>query len=200
MALQVFHAQCPGCGLPGVVRHEPGQTESSCVSCRRTVELAAFPALLPKPPPMPPGPGDAPGEGDPVCFYNPARKATTVCDQCGVFVSDAWKAKWGAKALCLRCLDKLHAARKDKAFVQHRVMWDNIVLGLALLPFSLFFWWAVFLSAPAALILGLWAWKKPTSIVPRGRARMVAGLVLAALQVLGVLVFIYIIATEAFAG
>ncbi len=191
MSASVFYTNCPGCRQSNSVRIVPGQRETACWRCHRAVTSALFPALLPKPPPMPPGPGDMPAEGDMVCFYNPQRKATTSCDQCGVYISDAWKAKWGAKTLCLRCLDKLHAEKRGTQFENSRVMWDNIVLMLALVPMTGILWVFGFFTAPIAMFLGIWAWKKPTSLVPRGKARMAIGLTLASLQVVGIIFFIY---------
>lgn len=196
MAAMSYWSTCPACDKANAVLLVPGAAESSCLACNKVVRVRMFPALRPAPPVPPPMPGDRPGEGETACFYNPERKATATCEQCGVFISEAWKAKWGARTLCLRCLEKLHAEKRGHQFESQRWMWDNIVLGLALLPLTLIVWWTGFIAAPAAVILGIWAWRKPTSIVPRGKARMAIGLTLASAEVIGILVLIYILVSK----
>jgi hypothetical protein len=90
----------------------------------------------------------------------------------------------------------MHAEKRGTQFESTRVMWDNIVLMLALVPMTLFLWVFGFITAPAALIVGIWAWKKPTSLVPRGKTRMAIGITLAGLQVVGMIVLIYSLVTE----
>ena len=41
------------------------------------------------------------------------------------------------------------------------------------------------------LILGLWAWRKPGSLVPRGKWRLALAIVLAAAQVVGGIALVY---------
>lgn len=163
-----------------------GNGASICPSCRRPVSIGIFPALLEgaeaKPPTLP---ADPPAEGEAACFYSPNRRATKECSHCGVLISDMWAAQWGSDTVCLKCLEHLRQQGKDERFQGSRVLWDNIALFLALLPFSVVFWWAVFLSAPASLFIGLRHWNSPRSLVPRGRARLAIAIVLALLQVGG---------------
>ena len=64
-------------------------------------------------------------------------KATGACDHCGVFVSEAWSAKWGTQTVCLKCLDQLRSKTKDQRFEGSRKLWDNIALGAALGPYAM---------------------------------------------------------------
>lgn len=96
--------------------------------------------------------------------------------------------------MCLKCLDHLRDKSKDTRFNSKRTLWDNMVLALGLAPIILLpllvFYWIGIITAPAALILGLWHWNSPRSLVPRGRWRLITGLLLAFLQVAGVVTFI----------
>ena len=180
---------CPFCGYhlsPTVL--SAGREEVICRACQRPVQASVFPAFAeanaPKPPQLP----DPPAEGEAVCFYHPGRRATTSCKHCGVLISNLWAAQWGSDTVCLKCLDHLRAQGKDERFETGRMLWDNVVLALAVWPFippltlgSGF----VSITAPAALFLGLWHWRTPGSLVPRGRWRLVLGLLLALLEVAG---------------
>jgi hypothetical protein len=176
---------CPRCQIALPLADGGGQAQScTCKGCRGKVRTSLFPALLSQgktaAPPLPEAP---PQEGEATCFYNPARRATGECGHCGVLISSLWAAQWGSGTVCLKCLDHLRSAQKDSRFEGKRTMWDNVTLGLALMPFSLVLYFTAFITAPAAVILGLWHWKKPRSMVPRGPWRMVVGLLLALAQV-----------------
>lgn len=161
-----------------------------CGNCGRQSALLALPALLVSHAAKPPPPIDPPGEGQAACFYSPSRRATKECSHCGVLISDVWAAQWGSKSVCLKCLDHLREKGKDGRFQTSRTLWDNVALVLALLPFTLVFWWAVFATAPAAVFLALWHWNSPRSLVPRSRFRLVTAMVLGLAQVGGVIFFI----------
>lgn len=161
------------------------QGQCSCLSCGSQVVLSILPALVSQQirrvPPLPESPLT---EGDAACFYSPTRRATSECSHCGVLISSLWSAQWGSGTVCLKCLDHLRAKSQDSRFESKRTLWDNVCLALALTPFSLFLYFAVVITAPAALIMGLWHWKKPRSMVPRGPWRMVLALLLALAQVI----------------
>lgn len=72
-------------------------------------------------------------------------------------------------------------------------MWDNICLLLSLAIFNLVMPYVAVVTAPAALVLGIRAWNRPRSLVPRSRMRLVFALVLAVLQILGMLIALFFI-------
>jgi hypothetical protein len=171
---------CPSCSGPLPLNQGAGTV---CLRCRRPVELRLFPALAGRPPPL--ALPDPPGEGEAACFYNPERKATCSCTHCGVLISEMWAAQWGEGQVCLKCLDHLRAEVKDGRFESKRTLWGRVVLTLAILPMTMFCWPTVFITAPAALLLGLWHWKSPTSIKSKSKLGMVVGMILALLQIVG---------------
>jgi len=194
--------RCNVCGYelsPAVFQ---GGMVPECPACHRKVTAKLLPAVyksqLQAAPPALPEEPPAPGEA--ACFYNPNRRATKVCDHCGVFVSDAWAAKWGGQTVCLKCLDQLRNKEKDTRFQAKRTLWDNVALACAIgpfvlaagflmtligYPFAIMCLLLTFVTAPAAIFISLRFWKAPRSLVPRGPWRMISALVLGLLQVVG---------------
>ncbi len=160
-----------------------------CVTCGRRSVIVPMPALVrdsaPKPPPF----ADPPGEGEAACYYSPGRRATKSCSHCGVLICDIWSAQWGADTVCLKCLEHLKDKAKDRRFQTKITQWDNIALGLALVPATIAFWFMAFVTAPAAVFVALWHWNSPRSIMPRSRVRLVIALLLGLLQVGGGVAF-----------
>jgi hypothetical protein len=183
---------CPACKSPKSAGFRPDTASTTCLACRKPVEALLLPrAFKPfSPPPLPSAP---PALGDAVCFYDAAQKATCLCSQCGVLVSDSWSANWGNRKVCLRCLEKLRESGRDSNFESSRLMWDNICLLLSSTIFILIFPYFAIIAAPATIVLGIRTWNHPRSLVPRSRFRLIVALILASLQVLGMLVGIYFI-------
>lgn len=155
-----------------------------CRSCGRNNTATSFPALHVDPSAQPPSlPAEPPAEGEAACFYSPNRRATKVCSHCGVLISDIWSAHWGSDVVCLKCLDHLRDTAADARFEKGRPLWDNVALATALVPGTLIFYWAAFITAPAALFLSIRYWNAPRSLVPRSRLRIAAALILSLLQV-----------------
>lgn len=173
-------AHCVYCNQPLAAAQLRTGGAVQCVRCHRSSIVLALPCLFENPGAKPPPPPvDPPAEGEAACFYSPNRKATKECNHCGVLMSDIWSAQWGAQSICLKCLDHLREKTKDARFQTSRRLWDNITLLLALLPFTIFLYWIVPFSAPAALFVGIYHWNSPRSLVPRSRFRLVAGLFVA---------------------
>lgn len=154
----------------------------ACPRCGRANEVTLLPALIKVPKGPPPLDLDPPAEGEAVCFYSPARRATGACSHCGVLISNAWAAQWGNETVCLKCLEHLRDNR-DERFQSKRTLWDNIALFAAVLPFTFIFWFIVVISAPASVFLAIWHWNSPRSMVPRSRLRLALALILGLTQI-----------------
>lgn len=190
--------RCAACGYQIPVSTFATAKEAPCPLCRRLLHATVLPAVTRSGVTPPSLPEDPPGPGEATCFYNSKRRATQSCNHCGVFISDAWAAKWGSEAVCLKCLDNLRSKHQDSRFMVRRTLWDNIALGTAALPFLLcipllllgpvgipFMALSIMLSiitAPTALGLSLYAWKKPRSLVPRGPWRVISAILLSLAQ------------------
>lgn len=193
--------RCAACGYQIPVSVFASVKEAPCPLCRRVVRAVVLPAVARSGVVPPALPEEPPGPGETACFYNPNRRATKACGHCGVFISDAWAAKWGSETVCLKCLENLRTKRQDSRFQAKRTLWDNVALGAAVLPFLLCVPFLLLgpvglpfmvlclmtsiVTAPTALGMSLYAWNKPRSLVPRGPWRVVSALLLSLAQCAG---------------
>ena len=179
-------ARCVYCNQPlQTAQIAMGGGQVRCPGCRKSGVVIPLPALLEDSTPKPPPPPDPPGEGEAVCFYSPGRRATKECGHCGVLISDVWAAHWGSKVVCLKCLEHQREKANDSAFQSKRTLWDNIALALAVVPFTVVFWFMIFITAPAAIFLSIWHWNSPRSLIPRGKFRLALALLIGLAQVGG---------------
>ena len=204
--------RCASCHAMIPVRAFGEGKAIDCPSCSRQTRSIILPALYRGSIPPLPTNAEPPAEGEAVCFYDPGRKATHSCDHCGVFISEAWSAKWGAQTVCLKCLNELRSKTKDQRFEGSRKLWDNIALGVAIGPYAIALMLAltvigvIFISlplmttlftAPTAIFIALRFWSAPRSLVPRGPARLITALVVALLTITGWIVGFTLIAEAA---
>jgi hypothetical protein len=122
---------------------------------------------------------------DSTCFFHAQNQAEKVCEGCGRFLCSVCAVPFGGGLLCPACI----AAQKTKstASIPSRMLFDSIVLSLSLAP--LLVWPFTILTAPLALILMIYGWNKPASLVQgRRRWKLVVGGVIALIE-LGVWCF-----------
>lgn len=117
------------------------------------------------------------------CFFHPQSKAALACDSCGRFLCKLCDIELGNQHVCPTCLQQGVAPSSATVLDNRRVLYDSIVLGVAMVGPLLFFGPSI-ITGPLAVILAIWFWKRPRSIVPRTRIRMILGLILGILQVL----------------
>lgn len=165
---------CPICSLPIVLTTRGAEEAVFCAGCRRLVKAVGWPALD-----RDAGAGARPQavmEGEASCFSCTNRAATSVCDACGCFTCPACEAKWLGESLCLACL---HARRELQAaprFQARALIYDNMALGLLLLPILIIPFYGVFfsvLASPVALYLVIRHWHTPRGLPPRGPFRSI---------------------------
>lgn len=187
--------RCASCQLPLPDTPFLQGGKGRCTYCGKVLQVYLQKALYRPVGMAPPSlPDDTPpAEGEAVCFYNPHRRATKVCDHCGVYMSDTWAAPWGEMTICLKCLEQLRSKSQDQRFEASRTLWDNIALGLVVIPvvgglvamasiiawpLSVLAFGATLITAPAAILLALRYWNAPRSLAPRGRLRLILALLL----------------------
>lgn len=185
--------RCTACLAP--LRREifntPGLT--SCPSCSVLIRADVFPALTRE------QPAGTSGESlviddDSGCFFHPDKKAVTSCAVCGRFLCSLCDVEFDGRHLCVSCIETGKKKHKIKNLENHRILYDTIVLALAIIP--MLFVWPSILTAPAALFMAIYYWNAPTSIIPRTKIRLVAAIILAGLQIVAWSVFFYYIATR----
>jgi hypothetical protein len=167
-----------------------------CPGCGNPMQAEVFPAFFRA---IPRGTGGETvlQEGQATCFYHPQKTAHVPCDGCGRFICALCDVELQGEHLCPGCIEAGRRKGKITTLESRRTLHDNIALSLALLPFIV--WPLTILTAPAAIIYAIAAWKKPTSIAPRTKARFIASIVLGLLTLVGWGVAIYYI-SDSFRG
>lgn len=173
---------CPRCStsLPGSTQEL--ERADRCPQCRGRLEVEIFPALFRKV-----QTGVAPAlmldEEDASCFYHSQKKAVLPCDVCGRFLCALCDVELDGKHVCPGCLDAEKKKGRLPTLDNHRVLYDTMALGFALIP--ILFWPLTLLTAPAAIYVSIRHWKSPGSIIPRTKVRYVIAIVVALIQVAG---------------
>lgn len=133
------------------------------------------------------GVGLAVEDGAATCFFCEGRTASAACESCGRFLCERCQVDWAGHVTCLTCVHANRELRDNDLFKSRRVLYDNLALLVLLAPlavpvYGVFF--SVVLS-PVALYLALRHWGASRGIVPRGRARLIAVVVIAGLMLVG---------------
>lgn len=163
---------------------EPGR----CDSCGALIRADVFPAFFRE------QAGGAAGEtilleDEAGCYYHPRKKAVVACEACGRFLCALCDVEFNDEHLCPSCLESGKKKRKIKNLENHRILYDNAALSLAVLPLLFFF--ATILTAPIVIFIVIRYWKAPGSVIPRTRFRFILAFVIALLQIAGWSLFFY---------
>ena len=153
-------AMCPACGSGNTVRAFPAM-------------LATAAAVLP----------ETALEGEAACFDHPGKRATAACSQCGRYVCGLCSVEFGAEMWCPSCVTARAGKARSANLETSRVLWDSVTLTLPL--GSIAMWPLTFVTAPAALAIGIAKWRQPLSLVRTSRWRMLLGIVVAVAEIVG---------------
>jgi hypothetical protein len=185
--------RCPKCLL--AIDHAsllPG-APVDCPACRSQLSIALFPAFSRPPETVSTASGEQALDGESVCFFHPEKRAAVACERCGRFLCALCDVPFGGRHLCPSCLD----STKMPELIKRRWIGPQAAFLLGVGPFMLFFisfimWPLLPVTGLAAIIVALWTWKKPGSLV-RGRLRWMSilGLIGGTIQVAGVFIFVY---------
>jgi len=147
-----------------------------CFSCGAPILVRLYPAAFKR---LEPGKtGEAiVVEGEASCFYHSGKRATVPCASCGRFLCELCDIDFNGEHICPVCLESGRTKTKVHTLDNHRTLYDSIALHLCFLP--------VMINSPAAVVMAIYAWKKPTSIVRRTKARVYAALILGLLETVG---------------
>jgi hypothetical protein len=125
------------------------------------------------------------------CFYHPQKRAAVPCDACGRFLCGLCDCELNGRHLCPVCLEAGGRKGKIKNLQTSRTLYDSIALALAVYPVALVFGiYFTPITAPMALYVAIRHWNSPRGLVRRTRARFVAAIVLAVMELVMVGVFI----------
>lgn len=167
-----------------------------CASCGSLLRVEVFPALF-RPAPAEQRPEALVLASEASCFYHPESRAVLPCDACGRFVCALCDCEVRGRHFCPSCLETGRTKGRIKNLENERILYDNIALGLAVLPVALLVGiYFTFITAPMAIFIALRHWNSPGSIIPRTKIRLVLAIVLAAAQIIGWAVLLYVIISQ----
>jgi hypothetical protein len=172
---------CPNCQAPWPDDPTAAHALSVCPSCGRKGTVAVFPALHRK---------SAHGhageiilvEGEAACFYHHEKRAVQPCDACGRFLCALCCIVVNKTNVCPSCFEAGQKKGTLDGVAGRRTLYDSAALSLALLPL-LTCGLAIPLSAPAAIWIAIYGWKRTASVLPRSRIRAVIALVLGIVEI-----------------
>jgi hypothetical protein len=127
-------------------------------------------------------------EGEACCYEHATKRAQSLCSHCGRFLCALCEVPLGRDIFCPDCLHGREAP------VLQRVKLDSIALALAIWPLLIFYF--VILTAPAAFIMAIYAWKKPTSLVRRRRWRIYLAMGISMVEMVGIVAIGVFLATQ----
>lgn len=196
----VFCPSCNGALPESFFRH--AHVAASCPTCRTEIALTIFPALF-RPAPKIDAQSLLTAEGEATCFEHANKRAVAHCNRCGRFLCALCEVEVAGQIWCPNCLSSTNAgSRPIQALETRRTLYDSIAIALATFPVLLFFYPSIF-SAPAVIYLAIRYWKKPSSIVPRGKWRFVVALIFVLFElafVAAVIIGIVMLQTGALGG
>jgi hypothetical protein len=158
-----------------------------CPNCQTPIYLEVFPAFFRK---IAPGQSAqlVMAEGESGCFFHPQKKAVVPCAGCGRFLCALCDCDFNGQHFCPACLETGKSKGKIQGLENQRARYDSVALMLAFVP--------VLITALVAMFLVIRCWKTPTSLVGATRPRLIAAIVIAALQIVGWATLIIMLATH----
>src|SRR5688572_3110323 len=187
--------RCPECRTP-IRETEINQLRlSPCSGCASLLQAELFPAFF-RIFHSAQSAEDVLVEGESTCFYHPAKKAVLPCHGCGRFVCALCDCDLGGEHFCPACLEAGRTRKKIKNIERQRTRYDNIALSLVFFPMIVFY--VTFITAPVVIVLAVKHWNSPPSMIDRTRTRYVIAITLAALQILGWCVLIFVLIGTAY--
>ena len=178
MTVAVAALECPVCHADLPPQLWNAAYETYCPGCRRTVAVAAFPAIARRSAGVAAEPVTEGAEAS--CFYHPGKRAAVACDVCGRYLCSLCQVELSGSNWCPACIERQKSQGKLQSLENRRTLYDNIALALATLP-ALFVWTSL-IGAPIALFVTVRYWRAPLSIVPRTRIRFMIAAVLAVVE------------------
>ncbi|MDM8540963.1 hypothetical protein QUF90_07735 [Desulfococcaceae bacterium HSG9] len=154
----------------------------ACLSCGVTIRADVFPNLIRKRPAVQTG-ELLQTDNEASCFYHPRKKAAVPCSVCGRFLCSLCEVELDGRSMCLTCVESGKNKRKIKSLENKRTLYDTKALSVAIVP--MIFVYPTIITAPIALFMSLWYWKKSSSIIPRTKIRFIIAIILSLSQITG---------------
>ncbi len=168
---------CPKCKAPLTGISDVG--EGACNACATVLQFVLFPARHRV---KPVARAVRSLDGEATCFFHAQNQAAAVCDDCGRYLCVVCEVSGDdGRKLCPPCVSAVR--KKVVAKADEIVTYDSIASTLALLPILM--WPITVVTAPTALFMAIFGWRKPRSLVRPGSGRLVMAILIATLQIAG---------------
>jgi hypothetical protein len=116
------------------------------------------------------------------CFYHPQSRATVPCDICGRFLCSLCDVEMHGQHVCPPCLNSGRKKQKISNVDGDRILYGGIAFLVAVVPlFSVYF--LTFITAPLAIFVAIFGWRKPRSLVGTGNIRFYVAILIALVQI-----------------
>lgn len=125
------------------------------------------------------------------CFFHSNARATVACEHCGRYVCSLCDIDLNGTHLCFTCVEAGVTQGKVKYLDRTRFLWGRTALFLAAVPPLLAGVGAfllVPLTAPVAMFLAIYGWKKPGDLIRNSRVPHVLAIGLAVLELVAMIV------------
>lgn len=185
---------CPKCNLSLDPASAASSAEVECAACRSGLTVRLYPAFTHPPEAVSTATGEHAIDGEAACFFHPEKRASISCERCGRFLCALCDVPFGGRHLCPLCLD----ATKVPELINRRVVWGHVAALIGLLPMLVLticfpLWFLCFVTGPTAIILAIWKWNAPGSLVHgQRRGLALAGILGGLLQVGGIVGLIWL--------
>ena len=156
----------------------------TCHVCETVVRAMLFPAMFRK---MEQSPDQIVLAGEASCFFHADRVAAIACSRCGRFLCQFCRIKWDREDLCPACLEAANAVKGAVKQTSTLYRYDSLALAISTLPIITFIF--TIFTAPLALGIALFTFRKPCSVAPRSKVRFVAAILLSLAQIAGWAIF-----------
>lgn len=170
---------CPQCQrvLPFASLTGEGAT---CPECDARVTVRIFPAASAARATVA---DSRPLRAESTCYFHEDRVAVYSCNRCGRFLCRLCRISWPGEDVCPACVEVAIEEPQYRDMESERFHWDSLALAVAVIP-SLLVSPSV-ISAPVALGLALFTFRKPCSLVPRSKIRFVLAMAIAFAEIAG---------------
>ena len=172
--------QCSQCHSPIPKELWNLDTFCPCPACSTLCMTATFP-LLTRPDSTPVRGQVIVQEGEASCFFHAKKRAEVSCSMCGRFLCRLCEFDLQGTHLCPSCLQIAQTKEGLVNLEKRRVLYDSASLGIAL--YSILFWPITIVSAPIAVGLAIYSFKKPNSLIHRGHFRAWLAILIGSLQI-----------------
>jgi hypothetical protein len=121
--------------------------------------------------------------GEAACYFHAERIAAVACGRCGRFLCQMCRISWAHEDLCPTCVERKETHTVASGFYHY----DSLALAVSTLPIITVFF--TLFTAPLALGIALFTFRKQSSVAPRSKARFIAAIVIALAQIAAWVVF-----------